>query len=51
MEKKLNDTCRHIHTAVVSAWSHVSRVKEIAYATSKQTGKNVVSAKSNRALL
>ena len=48
MRKKTNDSCFHIHTAVVSTWSHVRHVKKNAYHTPKQTLKNVATTKSNR---
>ncbi|MCL5877290.1 MAG: hypothetical protein M1540_05710 [Candidatus Bathyarchaeota archaeon] len=46
MEKKLSDTCRHIHIALLSTYSHVSHVKEIAHPTPKQTAKHIATAKS-----
>jgi hypothetical protein len=50
VEKKTNDTYRHIHTAAVSTWSHAGDVEKNTYPTPKQTSKNVGKPKQSPSL-
>jgi hypothetical protein len=47
VEKNSIAMYRHTHNLVSPTWSHVSRVEEIACATSKQPKKNKAAAKHN----
>ncbi|MCL5876381.1 MAG: hypothetical protein M1540_01035 [Candidatus Bathyarchaeota archaeon] len=51
MNTKTVSTCPHIHIQLPSTWNHVSRVKEIAYATPKQKPKHVANPKRSRSQL